>query len=245
MDAAVDGVHWWSLIILEGYSRTMLAGMIAPAEATWVALMVLYTACLRYGTPVHLVSDSGGAYTSADFEAVCTRLQIQHETIVSTQGESYQNLMETHFNIQRRLYDYQFSLTRTPAELEDRHQAFIQTYNTTAHQGLLKDQRRPPIPVEVLGEAKGRVYAPDELARAFSQGLYDFELSLVHRSVLIGGISDGSLEEGRRCAKSYRSLLRMRKSSSSGSHVNVMAARSPGSRCSIYWPAGRPRPARM
>jgi transposase len=95
MDAAVDGVHWWSLIILEGCSRTMLAGMIAPTEATWVALMVLYTACLRYGAPVHLVSDSGGAYTSADFEAVCTRLQIRHETIVSTQGESYQNLMVT------------------------------------------------------------------------------------------------------------------------------------------------------
>jgi transposase InsO family protein len=172
MDAAVDGVHWWSLIILEGYSRTMLAGMIAPAEATWVALMVLYTACLRYGASVHLVSDSGGAYMSADFEAVCARLQIRHETIVSTQGESYLNWMETHFNIQRRLYDYQFSLTRTPAELEERHQAFIQTYNTTAHQGLMQDRRRPPIPVEVLGEAKGRVYSPDELARAFSQGLF-------------------------------------------------------------------------
>jgi transposase InsO family protein len=172
MDVAIDGVKWWSVIILEGYSRTMLAGMIAPTEATWVALMVLYTACLRYGTPAHLVSDSGGAYTSADFEAVCTRLQIQHETIVSTQGESYQNLMETHFNIQRRLYDYQFSLARTPAELEQQHQAFIQTYNTTAHQGLLRDQRRPPIPVDVLGEAKGRVYPEDELARAFSQGLF-------------------------------------------------------------------------
>ena len=103
MDFALDGVRWWSLIILEGYSRTMLAGAMAPTEATWVALMVLYTACLRYGAPVHLVSDSGGAYTSADFEAVCTRLQIQHETIVSTQGESYLNWMETHFNIQRRL----------------------------------------------------------------------------------------------------------------------------------------------
>jgi transposase len=74
MDVAIDGVHWWSLIILEGYSRTMLAGMIAPTEATWVALMVLYTACLRYGAPVYLVFDGGGAYTSADFEAVCTRL---------------------------------------------------------------------------------------------------------------------------------------------------------------------------
>jgi Integrase core domain len=172
MDFALDGVHWWSLVILEGYSRTILAGMIAPTEATWVALMVLYTACLRYGAPVRLVSDSGGAYTSVDFEAVCTRLQIQHETIVSTQGESYMNWMETHFNIQRRLYDYQFSLTQTPAELEQRHQAFIHTYNTTAHQGLLKDRRVPPIPVAVLGTAKGRVCPQDELAHVFSQGLF-------------------------------------------------------------------------
>jgi hypothetical protein len=34
--------------------------------------------------------------------------------------------------VQRRLSDYQFSFARTPVELEQRHQAFIQTYNTTA-----------------------------------------------------------------------------------------------------------------
>ena len=51
MDFALDGVKWWSLIMLEGYSRTMLAGAVAPAEARQVALMVLYTACLRYGAP--------------------------------------------------------------------------------------------------------------------------------------------------------------------------------------------------
>ena len=118
MDFALGGHKWWSIVVLEGYSRTILAGAMAPTEATWVALMVLYTACVRYGAPETSVSDSGGAYTSNDFEAVCTRLQIHHETIVSTQGESYQNLMETHFNIQRRLYDYQFSLARTPAALE-------------------------------------------------------------------------------------------------------------------------------
>jgi hypothetical protein len=79
---------------------------------------------------------------------------------------------ETHFNIQRRLYDYQFSLTQTPAELEQRHQAFIHTYNTTAHQGLLKDRRVPPIPVAAMGTAKGHVYPQDELAHAFSQDLF-------------------------------------------------------------------------
>jgi len=55
--------------------------------------------------------------------------------------------------------------------LERRHQAFMQTYNTTAHQGLLQDRRFPAIPVEVLGSARGRVYTPEELARHFAQAV--------------------------------------------------------------------------
>jgi hypothetical protein len=80
--------------------------------------------------------------------------------------------METHFNIQRRLYDDQFSFTTTPAAFEQAHQAFITTYNTTAHQGLLNDQFDPPISLEVLGEAKGRTYSPEELSRKFSHDLF-------------------------------------------------------------------------
>jgi hypothetical protein len=63
MDFALDGVKWWSLLMLDGYSRTILAGAMAPSEATWAALLVLYTACLRYGAPEALISDSGGAFT--------------------------------------------------------------------------------------------------------------------------------------------------------------------------------------
>jgi Integrase core domain len=172
VDFALDGVRWWSLIILDGYSRTMLAGMVAPAEASWGALMVLYTACLHYGVPKTLISDSGGAFTSKAFEAVLARLQIHHETIESTQGESYLNWMETHFNIQRRLYDYQFSLTTTPSAFERAHQTFMMTYNTTAHQGLLKEQFDPPIPLEVLGEATGRIYPVEELNCHFAHDLF-------------------------------------------------------------------------
>ena len=172
MAFALDGVKWWSILILEGYSRTILAGAMAPTEATWAALMVLYTACLRYGAPTFLVSDSGGAYTSDAFEAVCSRLEIDHKTIVSTQGQSCLNWIETHFNIQRRLYDYQLSLATSPSDLEQRHQAFMQLYNTTAHQGLLADKRLPPIPVEVLGTAQGRPYAPEALAEKFAHALF-------------------------------------------------------------------------
>src|SRR6266542_3176936 len=73
MDFALDGVRWWSLIILDGYSRTMLAGAVVPAEASWGALMVLYMACLHSAAPETLISDSGGAFTSTAFEAVLTR----------------------------------------------------------------------------------------------------------------------------------------------------------------------------
>jgi transposase InsO family protein len=172
MDFALDSVKWWSLIMLDGYSRAMLAGATAPTEASWVALMVLYTACLRYGAPKTLISDSGGAFISADFRAVCRRLGIDHQPMKSTHGESYKNLLETHFNVQRRLYDYQFSLTTTPVEFEQTHQTFMQTYNTTAHQGLLKEHFEPPIPLQVLGQAKGRFYTPDELTRKFSRALF-------------------------------------------------------------------------
>jgi transposase len=172
MDFETDGVRWWSLIVLEGYSRTMVAGAIAPSESSWAALMVLYTACVRYGVPECLISDSGSAFTSKEFEAVCTRLGIDHQTIVSTQGESYLNWMETHFNVQRRLFDYQLSLAKTSVELEQLHQTFLRLYNTTAHQGLLNDRFTPPIPLEVLGEAKGRVYSEEELASKFSHALF-------------------------------------------------------------------------
>jgi hypothetical protein len=99
-------------------------------------------------------------------------LQIVPNPVVSTHGESYKNLMETHCNIQRRLYDYQFSLTTTPAEFEQAHQAFMETYNTTAHEGLLKDGLHPPVPLQVLGAAKGRLYTPEDLARRFSRALF-------------------------------------------------------------------------
>jgi transposase InsO family protein len=172
MDFALQGSKWWSIVLLEGYSRTMLVAAVAPSEASWVAMLVLYTACRQYGAPQRLLSDSGGAYISNEFEAVCTRLAIEHITIVSTQGESWRNIMETHFNVQRRLYDYQFSLTQSPSEFEQVHQAFLKTYNTTAHAGLIKDGFATPIPLVVLGDAKGRLYSEDALAQKFSRALF-------------------------------------------------------------------------
>src|SRR2546428_10894907 len=70
MDCALDGVKWWSILILEGSSRTRLAGALAPTEAPWAALMGLYTACVRYGAPTSLVSDSGGGHLARAFRGL-------------------------------------------------------------------------------------------------------------------------------------------------------------------------------
>jgi hypothetical protein len=99
MDCAVDGVQWGSLRLLDGSSRTMRAGAVAPVEARWGPLMVLSTACLRYGAPPPLISDSGGAFTANDVTAVLQRLQSAPNPLLSTQGESSTNLMETPCNI--------------------------------------------------------------------------------------------------------------------------------------------------
>jgi hypothetical protein len=99
-------------------------------------------------------------------------LQIHHETIESTQGERDQHLREPHFNIQRRWYDYQCSLTTTPAAFEQAHHAFMTTDTTTAHQGLLTDRFDTPIPLVVLGEVTGRLYTAEALNRHVAHELF-------------------------------------------------------------------------
>jgi hypothetical protein len=74
---------------------------------------------------------------------------------------------ETHFNIQRRLYDYQFSLTTTPMEFEQAHQAFMELYNTTAHQGLIKTTLTRLSRWRCLGRPKGGAIAPKNSAASF------------------------------------------------------------------------------
>ena len=171
-DVAWEGHRWWSLIILDGSARPMRAGAVAPSEARWVALTVLYPACLRDGVPQHGISDRGGACISEALAGVCTRWGIDQVTIVRTEGQSSMHLLETPFHIQRRVSDYQFALTQTPLEFEEAHQHFRELYHTTAQQGLLKEPLASPIPLHVLGEATGRLSTPQERARQCARALF-------------------------------------------------------------------------
>jgi hypothetical protein len=91
---------------------------------------------------------------------------------VVLQGPVYNLMLKQLAAIWKDDIPNQSSLTTTPAEFEQAHQAFMTTYNTTAHQGLLKDKFDPPIPLEALSAAKGRTYSPEELNRQFAHDLF-------------------------------------------------------------------------
>jgi hypothetical protein len=74
--------------------------------------------------------------------------------------------------MQRRLYDYPCAPPTTPTALEQRPQRFLTPYTTTAPYGVWHAGLTPPSPMRVLGAAQGRLDAPDERARQFSQALF-------------------------------------------------------------------------
>jgi hypothetical protein len=57
-------------------------------------------------------------------------------------------------------------------QFERVQQTFMETYNTTAHQGLKNEGFDPPVPIEVLGGAKGRLYTIEELSQKFFRALF-------------------------------------------------------------------------
>jgi len=77
--------------------------------------------------------------------------------------------METPCTSQRRLDDDPFALTRPPWECARAPQDFLQRSHTPAQQGLLQEPCTPPIPLEGVGEARGRLSTPDERARQCSR----------------------------------------------------------------------------
>lgn len=166
----IDGVQYYSLCILEGYSRAFLSGVVLATQARGPVLKLLYETVLKWGAPGAIVSDSGGAFVSSDYEACCERLGIRVEHIEARQ--SWQNLIETHFNIQRLMGDPQFARCSDEAQLTQAHAWFIERYNSSTHSAHLhrKDGRRTP--GEVLSWVRGEPMSQRQVQRGFRELLW-------------------------------------------------------------------------
>jgi transposase InsO family protein len=167
---AQDGqeVHWtYSLCVIEGYSRKILAGMATPYQDTVAVLQLLSAVLAEYGCPEGIVSDNGSVFTSAAYTGLLEELGITVYHI--EMGKPWQNLIEAQFKIERRLADAPIERATTLAEIQERHGAFVETFNRTPHWAHRDRADGLRTPEAVLGWVQGRALAPDALPQALRQ----------------------------------------------------------------------------
>jgi hypothetical protein len=70
--------HWvYSLCVIEGYSRKILAGMASDYQDELAVLQLLHAAFADYGCPVGIVSDNGSVFTAHAYKELLQALQIE------------------------------------------------------------------------------------------------------------------------------------------------------------------------
>ena len=144
--------------------------MVLATQARGPVLKLLYEAVRQWGAPAAIVSDSGGAFTSEDYRRTCSRLGIEVHYIEAQQ--SWQNLIETHFNIQRKMTDHKFESLTTEAQLQAEHTAFLNLYNSMGHAAHQKRRDGKSTPQDVLSWVRGQPLSKRQLEAALGEMLW-------------------------------------------------------------------------
>jgi putative transposase len=155
----------YTISILENFSRALLASAISPRQDLTAYLIVLRAAIATHGAPEVVVSDSGGVFKANHAKAIYAALGIAHRHI--DRGQAWQNYIETHFNVMRRMADYHSARAATWGELQTVHERSFHDYNHQAHFAHRErtDDRRSP--AAVLGWVQGMWCDPTDLDRLF------------------------------------------------------------------------------
>jgi transposase InsO family protein len=163
----LDGSWVYSICLIEGYSRKIVAGMASPHQDLPAILQILFAALAEYGCPQAIVSDNGSLFRAGDYLAILRALDI--EPLHIEQGKPWQNMIEAQFKVQRRLADFHFEQAQTLEDVQNQHAAFIETFNTTSHWAHRTRADGHRTPVEVLGWLRGRVVEPQRLRELFGR----------------------------------------------------------------------------
>ena len=86
-------------------------------------MFLAWAALQARGTPETLVSDGGGVFLAKQIWAIYRALGIEKREI--DRGQAWQNYVETHFNIMRRMADYGFAQATTWGEFCTAHERFF------------------------------------------------------------------------------------------------------------------------
>jgi putative transposase len=163
----LDGSWVYSICIIEGYSRKIVAGMASPHQDLTAILQLLFAALEAYGCPQAIVSDHGSVFRAGDYLTILRALDI--EPLHIEQGKPWQNMIEAQFKVQLRLADFHFEQAQTLEDVQNQHAAFIETFHTTPHWAHRTRADGHRTPVEVLGWLRGRSVEPQRLRELFGR----------------------------------------------------------------------------
>ena len=163
----LDAGWVYSICLLEGHSRKILAGMASAHQDLTAVLQLLFAALAEYGCPEMIISDHGAVFRAEDYQTILRALDIEPTYI--EQGKPWQNLIETQFKVQLRLADFKFEHAETLEEMQALHAAFIDTFNTTRHWAHQEREDGRRTPVEVLEWVRGRPVERAVLRQLFGE----------------------------------------------------------------------------
>ena len=151
--------------VLENYSRALLASIISPRQDLTAYLLVLRAALAEHGSPMGIVSDGGSIFKAGQVLKIYRALGIERYQIET--GAPWQNYVETHFDVMRRMADQDYAKATTWGELRAAHDRFFADDNHQPHLAHRHraDGRRSP--AEVLGWVRGAWCDEAELDRLF------------------------------------------------------------------------------
>jgi transposase len=149
--------------VLENYSRAVLASKISRTQNQWDYLEVLFAALATAGAPHAIVSDGGGIFYCNQAMDVYSALGITKERIEPRQA--WQNYIESHFNIFRRMSDAKLARATSWEEMLAIHRTWMHDYNTQRHWAHEEREDGRHSPVAVLDGHKGTVYPASVLDR--------------------------------------------------------------------------------
>ncbi len=163
----LDGRWVYSICILEGYSRAILAGIASEYQDLTAVLQILYAALAEYGCPEIIVSDNAKVFKANDYQHILKSLEVEAKYI--EKGRPWQNLIEAQFKIQLRLADFKFEQAQTVEEVQNFHAEFIDTINTTSHWAHRERDDDRKTPMAVLSWVRGRSVEPEKLHHLFQR----------------------------------------------------------------------------
>lgn len=151
--ALADPKPVYVISVLENFSRALLASVISPRQDLTAYLIVLRAAIEAHGAPDVLVSDSGSVFLANQARTIYRALGIQKMEI--ERGQPWQNYIESHFNIMRRMADHDFARSATWLELRSIHEQFFRNYNHQPHSAHTDRPKGRRSPAAVLGWVQG------------------------------------------------------------------------------------------